>query len=233
MAEQDPDAAGASGDEPPADADDDTVALGPGDEEAATDVVEPAPDVETAAPEEQPGQGRRGLVLKAVAGLVLGWAIAAAALFVWPPQHPAVHTDAIVVLAGGRGPRLARGLELVRRGVAPVLAVSDGWSPAWPEANRLCAGRPIGATVVCFHPQPYDTHGEAEAVARIAAQRGWSSVEVVSSRYHVVRARMLFQRCFHGTVYDSGSGETLLGRILASPVETVKLGYALLIRRGC
>ena len=101
-------------------------------------------------------------------GLALGWTIAAAALFVWPPRHAAARADAVVVLAGGRGPRLAKGVELVRRGVAPVLVVSDGWSPTWPEANRLCAGRPAPVAVACFHPAPYSTRGEAEAFARLA-----------------------------------------------------------------
>lgn len=174
----------------------------------------------------------RGLGLLLL-GLVLGWAIAAAVLFVWPPQHPASHADAVVVLAGGGGPRLAQGLELVRRGVAPVLVVSDGWSPTWPEANRLCAGRPAPVRVVCFHPDPYRTRGEAEAFARLAASRGWRSVVVVSSRYHLVRARMLFERCYDGKVNTEAAEGGVVSRILAAPIETVKLGNALLLDRAC
>ena len=94
---------------------------------------------------------------------MLGWAIAAAVLFVWPPEHTEAKADAVVVLAGGRGPRLNEGLALVRSGAAPVLVVSDAWSPTWPEANRLCAGRPAPVPVVCFHPDPYATRGEARA----------------------------------------------------------------------
>ena len=119
------------------------------------------------------------LALLAVLGLALAWAAAAAVLFVWPPQHVPARADAVVVLSGGRGPRLARGLDLVHRGVAPVLVVSDGWAATWPEANRLCAGRPAPVRVVCFHPDPYDTHGEAEGFARLAAARGWTSMVVV------------------------------------------------------
>jgi uncharacterized SAM-binding protein YcdF (DUF218 family) len=171
--------------------------------------------------------------LLVLAGLVLGWAIAAAVMFVWPPRSSAGHADAAVVLAGGHGPRLAEGLALVRKGVAPVLVISDGWSPTWPEANRLCAGRSAPVPVVCFHPDPYSTRGEAEGFARLAARRGWTSVVVVSSRYHLVRARMLFERCYDGTASTASSNGTLLGRILAAPIETVKLGYALLIKRGC
>ena len=114
-----------------------------------------------------------------------------------------------------------------------MLVVSDGWSPTWPEANRLCAGRPAPVAVACFHPAPYSTRGEAEAFARLADRRGWRSVVVVSSRYHLLRARMLFERCYDGKVETTASNGTLLGRILAAPIETVKLGYALLVKRRC
>jgi uncharacterized SAM-binding protein YcdF (DUF218 family) len=175
---------------------------------------------------------KRGLAL-ALLGLVLAWALAAAVLFVWPPQDVPAHADAVVVLSGGRGPRLARALALVRRGVAPTLVISDGWAATWPEANRLCAGRREPFRVVCFHPSPYDTHGEAETFARLAAARGWTSVVVVSSRYHIARARLLFERCFHGTVSAAGASDSLWARLSSAPSETAKLAYALLIRRGC
>jgi uncharacterized SAM-binding protein YcdF (DUF218 family) len=174
---------------------------------------------------------RGGLLL--LLGLVLGWAIASAVLFVWPPRHTLPHADAALVLAGGRGPRLQRGLDLVRQGVAPVLVVSDGWSPTWPEANRLCAGRQAPVPVVCFHPVPYRTYGEARAFAQLAKKRGWKSVVLVSSRYHLLRARMLFGRCYDGGIGTAASPGSLSSRILAAPIETVKLGYALLVRRDC
>jgi uncharacterized SAM-binding protein YcdF (DUF218 family) len=153
-------------------------------------------------------------------------------LFLWPPRHVPEHADAVVVLAGARGPRLARGLALVREGVAPVLAVSDAWSPTWVEANRLCAGRPAPARVLCFHPVPYSTRGEARAVARLAADRHWKSVLVVSSRYHIVRAGILFDRCFDDAVYTAGARQSFVSRLIAAPLETIKLAYAYL-RPGC
>ena len=175
--------------------------------------------------------GRRALLV--LIGLVVAWAVGAAVLFVWPPRHVPDHADAVVVLAGGRGPRLARGLALVGRGLAPVLVVSDGWSPTWPEANRICAGRRVPARVLCLHPEPYDTRGEAEAFARLARSRGWRSVVVVSSRYHIVRARMLFDRCFDGTVYADGANQSFATRLWASATETAKLAYAFVVRPTC
>lgn len=114
-----------------------------------------------------------------------------------------------------------------------MLVVSDGWSSTWPEANRLCAGRKAGARTLCFHPRPYATRGEAEAFARLADAMRWRSVVVVSSRYHLVRARMLFDRCYGGNVDADGPSESLGTRLWASVSETVKLGYALLIKRSC
>jgi len=163
---------------------------------------------------------------------VLAWVVLAATLFLWPPQHVPAHADAVVVLAGARGPRLARGLELARRKVAPVLVISDGWGVAWAEANRLCAGRPVPFRVVCVRPSPYSTRGEAEAVARLAKAHGWKTVLVVTSRYHVVRAGILFDRCLPATVDTAGAGESFTTRLLAAPLETAKLAYAY-TRRGC
>jgi len=158
--------------------------------------------------------------------------VLAAVLFLWPPRHVPQHADAIVVLAGARGPRLAHALALVRRGVAPVLVVSDAWSPTWVEANRLCAGRPAPTRVLCFHPVPYSTRGEARAIARLAADHHWSSILVVTSRYHINRAGILFDRCYDGAVYTAGARQSFVSRLVAAPLETIKLAYAY-TRRGC
>jgi hypothetical protein len=44
---------------------------------------------------------------------------------------------------------------------------------------------------------------------------------------------MLFERCYDGSVSTASANSSVLGRVLAAPIETVKLGYALLLRRGC
>src|SRR5947208_14623489 len=113
-------------------------------------------------------------------------------LFVWPASSTPAHADAVVVLAGGDGERLDKGLELVRAGVAPALVVSTG-------PNRLCTAQ-YSFEVFCFLPHPDDTRGEAEAIGRIAAQQGWDHVVLVTSDYHATRARLLVERCFSGTV---------------------------------
>jgi hypothetical protein len=148
-------------------------------------------------------------------------------------QPPGTRRHVPTRSSAGRRPRASPGQRgrAVRRGVAPC------WSS--PTAGRRPGRRPTGVRGPpgagrgrLLHPAPYSTRGEAEAFARLADRRGWRSVVVVSSRYHLLRARMLFERCYDGKVVERASNGTLLGRILAAPIETVKLGYALLLREG-
>jgi len=113
-------------------------------------------------------------------------------LFVFPATATPAHADAVVVLAGGDGERLGKGLELVREGVAPNLVVSTG-------PDELCATQHDFA-VYCFLPDPDDTRGEAEAIGRIAAREGWQHLVLVTSDYHATRAHLLVGRCFPGTI---------------------------------
>jgi len=138
---------------------------------------------------------RRALLVTAsvvAAVVVIGVVAINLRLFVFPGSSTPEHADAVVVLAGGAGERLDRGLELVREGVASNLVVSTG-------PDELCATQHEFA-VYCFLPNPDDTRGEAEAVGRIAAREGWQHLVLVTSDYHATRARILVGRCFRGTV---------------------------------
>lgn len=48
--------------------------------------------------------------------------------------------------------------------------------------------------VVSVVPDPPSTRGEARAVARLARERGWRRILVVTSTYHVPRTRLIFRR---------------------------------------
>jgi uncharacterized SAM-binding protein YcdF (DUF218 family) len=166
-----------------------------------------------------------------VAALVGVWLAASAFLFVWPPVDTPRSADAVVVLSGKRK-RLAEGLKLVRSGVARTLVISDGRAPGWRRANRLCAGN-APFRVVCFRPSPYSTQGEAEAVARIARRNDWRSLVVVSSTYHLMRARLLFERCTDAQVGVAKAPTTAGEFVRNVPVETGKLVYQLTVDRHC
>jgi uncharacterized SAM-binding protein YcdF (DUF218 family) len=138
------------------------------------------------------------VVALVLAPLVVVAALAATLrLFVWPATDHVGRADAVVVLAGGDGERLDRGLELVRQGVAPTLALSFG-------PPGLCrGGQPF--EVVCFTPSPQTTRGEAESIGELARAHGWSRIVVVTSTPHVTRARLLVGRCYHGTLEVTGA----------------------------
>ena len=170
---------------------------------------------------------RRALAI--LAALVVIWLVACSFLFLWPREDHPKHADAVVVLAGDAGHRIPRGLGLVRRGVAPALVLSRESGPKWDRWRLLCGKR----SVVCFNAKPYSTQGEAETFARLAARRGWRSVVIVTSRYHVFRARMLFDRCFSGRLAAVGAGYDRKWLPLVLPLETAKLVRALTTARHC
>jgi uncharacterized SAM-binding protein YcdF (DUF218 family) len=172
-------------------------------------------------------------------GLVVSlWLVACAVLFAWPPADtgPPAHADVIVVLSGGLNTRLDPALALARRGVAPVLAVSGAFlDPRWKKAHRLCRGllRRLPFRVLCFEPKPYSTRGEAETVARLARTHGWKRIVVVTSTYHVTRARMLFRRCWHGPLSMVGTASTWWDLPVNWASETSKLAVQLVYERQC
>ena len=176
---------------------------------------------------------RLALVL---AVLVVAWLAACAYLFVWPAAEtgPPRHADAIVMLAGQRD-RLATAEAVARQGIAPLLVLSSVSSTrSWRAATRLCdAGRYGRVRVLCFDAHPYSTRGEARTVARLARAHGWRSVVVVSSTYHLTRARILFRRCWSGRLSFVGAPTSWWWLPYDWASETAKLVYQETIQRSC
>jgi uncharacterized SAM-binding protein YcdF (DUF218 family) len=135
----------------------------------------------------------------------------------------------------GSSKRLPPAEQLIRSGVAPVLALSSiARTPKWKAARRLCrSGRYAGARVLCFEASPYSTRGEAETVARIARRRGWRSLVVVSSTFHLTRAAMLFRRCYDGTLSFVGAPAPWWELPEEWAAETGKLVVQAAFERGC
>lgn len=110
------------------------------------------------------------------------------------PDGLGADVDAVLVHASNKG-RLDASLTLMNAGVSDTLVVSNlgdyGRSPG--AMARLCAQRQ--PEVVCVAPQSGTTLGEARAFGRVAAERGWQRVAVVTSRVHLTRAAMSVRQC--------------------------------------
>jgi len=176
---------------------------------------------------------RRSAIVLAIFAVVALWLLASVYLFEWPSDDRARRADAIVVLGPGpHGERLRKAKELLRRHLAPELVASvPDTQKGWVELRALCSeGR-----ATCFRAHPFTTRGEARHVARLARRNNWKSLIVVTSRYHVVRARLLYDRCFDGKLMVVGA------RASHRPVELAKrtihewggLLDAVTLERGC
>jgi uncharacterized SAM-binding protein YcdF (DUF218 family) len=119
--------------------------------------------------------------------------------FVWPGNDVPSRADAVIVLSGDHGERRPAAFRAVDRGVAPTLVFNG--TPDFGDEDQLCHDGWKGHEVVCLRPQPDGTRQEARAAARLAEDRGWHSVIVVTTSYHAVRAGLLFDRCVDGHVY--------------------------------
>jgi len=123
--------------------------------------------------------------------------------------------DAIVVLGGGMHcgageleasslSRLEKGLELWRAGYAPRLTLSDTVGEIFGDVRCPSLGQVAERRVqalfglegpeVVLLPQMRTTRTEAMAVARLAQERGWSGVLLVTTPAHSRRASGAFRK---------------------------------------
>lgn len=170
---------------------------------------------------------------------LLGVAIAAYGFGIWLfllRSNDALpsRVDAVVVLAGAQS-RLPLARQLVADGVSKTLVVSEASRGDDPARYDLCHGpKPKGYTLICRTATPYSTRGEAELIASLARARKWSSVAVVSSRYHLFRSRILVERCTDVRLVMRGTdGDAWWRKALAIPLEYAKLVRAETWQRGC
>lgn len=175
---------------------------------------------------------RIAVVVLAALGLVFTWRWMLA-----PPTSDIAsveRVDAVVMFVGGRGERLETALELMELGVARVLVIPNGTVPTWPEANELCAGS-ADFEVACPEPEPNNTRGEAQVLGDLAAERGWESMAMVTSTYHVGRATLMLNRCFDGEVVAVRAAPDLSVFTWTRRVGHEWLGHieARVLKRGC
>nr|WP_314441657.1 YdcF family protein [uncultured Sphingomonas sp.] len=108
----------------------------------------------------------------------------------------AERTEAVVVLTGGTG-RIERGMTIMKRGHAQRMLISG----ADPSVTRADLARRLGpgtlATLRCcvdLGSEAVDTRSNAEEARRWMVRRGFQSVRLVTSDWHMRRAAYEFRQ---------------------------------------
>lgn len=147
--------------------------------------------------------------------------------------------ELIVVLGGGMQcgagqidaasvARLQKGLELWKAGYAPRITVSDNADSSNPKLNCPSQGQAAVRQVKALYgeegpeilvlPQMRTTRTEAEAVHRIAQERGFNRILLVTSPVHSRRASSTFRQLgLHVT--SAVSGEPRFDMKMPKPID--------------
>jgi len=121
----------------------------------------------------------------------------------WIIEDPLDKADALIVLGDDNfyADRATRGAQLFREGKAPVIVASgrrlrpNAGIAELMEHDLVERGVPRDK-IVRFAHDADSTLEEAQALAKLAKERKWRSVIVVTSNFHTRRARYIFQRVF-------------------------------------
>lgn len=108
-------------------------------------------------------------------------------------------TDAAIVLTGGPG-RIEHGIDVLRQHRAQRILIA-GVDPSVTEADlarRIPASRPWFACCVDLGSESVDTRSNAEEAGRWLARRGYRSIRLITSDWHMRRARYEFRRSLGG-----------------------------------
>lgn len=168
-------------------------------------------------------------------GLITTWAVWAWAVIQTPRVDATAPVDAVLVLGGLDGiARTARAFELVSAGLTNTVVLSMPVGTRDALARNTCHRPPAGVDVICFTPDPSTTRGEAREIRRLAAERDWTRIAVVTSAYHVSRSRLIVSRCFKGTILMLASREHVSAPTWAYHWIYQTAGYAKAeVLRGC
>jgi uncharacterized SAM-binding protein YcdF (DUF218 family) len=121
----------------------------------------------------------------------------------WIVEDADAPADALIVLSDDNfyADRATRAAELFRKGKAPIVVASGrrlrpmAGIAELMEHDLIERGVPKDKIIRLAHDAD-NTREEAEALTKLAAQRKWHSVIVVTSNYHTRRARYIFHRVF-------------------------------------
>ena len=148
------------------------------------------------------------MIRRILAFLVIAWA-AGFAVFMLAPGAPAseVVTDAIVVPTGGPG-RIDRGLELLARHRARRMLISGVAPEVRPIelAVQYHDRRALFACCVDLGREAVDTRSNAAEIAAWVSAHRYRSVRLVTSSWHLPRARLELRSVLGDDVRLVGDG---------------------------
>jgi uncharacterized SAM-binding protein YcdF (DUF218 family) len=124
----------------------------------------------------------------------------------WIVEDPVEHADAIVLLSDDNfyADRATRAAELYRQGIAPVVVASGRRlrpvaSLAELMQHDLVERGVPKERILKVEQDGEELREEASALARLAGEKKWKSVVIVTSNYQTRRARYVFTHIFpHG-----------------------------------
>ncbi|OFI37294.1 hypothetical protein BIU82_09425 [Arthrobacter sp. SW1] len=149
---------------------------------------------------------RRRRILAWFLAVLLAWGLAGIPLFVVPASDEPLPADVVFVL-GPPSARVEYAEQLMLQGAADTIAISMPLSENGRIEGAYCEAK-RHYKILCFHPEPFTTEGEALELAAMAEKYGWKSANIVAPTFHVTRAGWIIRRCFPGTVrmigYDEG-----------------------------
>jgi uncharacterized SAM-binding protein YcdF (DUF218 family) len=152
------------------------------------------------------------MILRLFSFLLLMWIIGFAWFAIDLPRaaDDDTHTGSVVVLTGGAG-RIDRALNIVTAKAASRLLISGVDRDVKPAELAAEYDRPDALFDCCIDLgfQAVDTRSNALEIARWATRRGDKSVRLVTSDWHMRRARLELERAMPADV-----------RILSDAVQT-------------
>jgi uncharacterized SAM-binding protein YcdF (DUF218 family) len=135
-----------------------------------------------------------------------------------PRPADAQQTDAIVVLTGAPG-RIPRGLAMLQAGRAQRMLISGVDRSVKPAELAAAQNAPLALFACCVDlgREAVDTRSNGAETARWLAARGYKSVRLVTSDWHMRRARFELERSLGPgvtIVADAVTGEASLPNLL-------------------
>ncbi|MCJ8159241.1 YdcF family protein [Sphingomonas sp. LaA6.9] len=142
-------------------------------------------------------------MIKRILSIVpLLWALGFAAFTIWLPRPvDGETTDAIVVLTGAPG-RIERGLALLEDKRAKRMLVSGVYRDVKPHELALAQHAPMALFDCCIDlgREATDTRSNAQETADWIRKHDYRSVRLVTTDWHMWRARHELERALDGNV---------------------------------